>query len=211
MSSKYEHALAAICTMLAESPGCAEHLRKQLASVYPEVAAAAATEVIAGLVKAPMVLVQMHPEGGDPDVWCDKSVEVAMLRSGSDLRDYEKEDIFPIEDHFEGGNEIEVAGGRVYPVPAAAFVRRKFDAIDFHKVARRLKREISTPAVMARRFRIEWIQGYGERSPEEHPIAWFGTDRGFEHETIQKLIGLDLGQSHDELGPVDKVTITRIA
>ena len=95
MSSKHEHALAGLCALLARTHFCNEHLRQQLTSIHPEVAVAAATEVITALATPPMVLVQMDPEGGDPDLWADKPVDAALLRFGSDLRDHEKEEDDP--------------------------------------------------------------------------------------------------------------------
>lgn len=77
----------------------------------------------------PRVVIQLDDDGGSPEVMATTEVDVAVLRQGKDLKDYDAEDIFQAPDPIVDGRAKEVVGSvgaaDVHPV----WVNRVFNTI----------------------------------------------------------------------------------
>lgn len=65
---------------------------------------------------------------------------------------------------------------------------------------------------MPRKFRITWLYGYGDADGESeiHNSIWFCEEMGFELDVLKLLVGLDVGESLETGGPMDRVFIIRL-
>lgn len=62
-----------------------------------------------------------------------------------------------------------------------------------------------------KRFRITWDYGYHvpDGTSEEHDVTWFSEEQGFSAGARETMCTLDVGDSFEICGVLDKVTIQR--
>lgn len=203
----------AVVDHFASLPYLSEDLKSRLTSGSLSVSLDAVREVVRMLASPAKVLVETNGYGDAKRCWADRPLELTMLRQGDDVvRPTDREDDMFIFDIHEAA-DIEAFAVRPAVDVAPALTKRISAAVEEHTAhlawQRRVRHETEkgTPLV----FRIEWLEGYDAREPEQHHASWFTPERGFNQHARNLLLAMSVGSIHDSRDVFDRVRITRLS
>lgn len=200
---------AAVIRLLASMRHLPSDSLTALRSGDPQVSTPVAQRILQHLVSPVQVVIDIDNAEGN-SVSADRPLRLLELRRGPDLNDLDAEDVFTL-----------TCQGKTEPVNAtldgatiaAHYVLTAFEAANDHRAMRGWQEAVQRAEASNRKYRIEWLEGYGDAPPATYPLTWFDPagDRGFDVADADAILKLQVGEAKDFDSPTYRTRVTRLS